>query len=474
MIIKKTSYERINLLVDKDSFHEIDSGLEGYDNKGNALKGDGVVTGWGYIENKKVCIYAQEAHIKGGTLGCKHGNKIVNLIEIAIRERCPLIGIHDSGGARIEEGVDALDSYGRIFLKNVEAAGKIPQICILAGNCAGGAAYAPALMDFIFSIKNETRMFITGPKIVKEITGQDVSSEELGGQNVHLSKTGIVHFGSDTEEEAYTKVRRLVKFLPTSCYENSGENYTYVEKNQTGIEDILPKSSRKVYDIKKVIEIITDSDSFIEVQKEYASNIVVGFAKVSDIKIGIVANQPYYLGGALDCLASKKAARFIRFCDSYNIPILTLVDTPGFLPGSSQEHNGVIREGAKLVFAYAESTIPQITIIIRKAFGGAYIAMGSKALGANQVYAWTDYQIGVMGAESALQILYKKDLQDLTMEDKKILIKKYQQELNTKPFVDGYIDNIISPQDTRKVIFETLKFFNRQYHGNFKHRNVNL
>ena len=383
---KKGKYhaiERIHLLLDKDSFQEIGSLIVNYgynEEKGDKkIDYDGVITGSGKIKGEKVFVFAQDFTVNGGTLGLKHGRKIAHIINLAIKAKRPLIGIYDSGGARIGEGINALAGCGEMMYYNTLASGYIPQISVIVGACAGAAAYSPAITDFVFMVDGIGSMFITGSKVVKCVTGEETTLEELGGAKVHAKQSGVVHFTYKKEKECFSVVRQLVSILPSSCDNKLQDRMmTYIDKVMPHIEDILPKENTKVYNVKDIITEFVDDNSFIEVHEKFACTLVVGFAKLSGITIGIVANQSAYNCGSIDCDSSDKAARFVRFCDSFQIPIITLVDTPGYLPGVDQEHNGIIRHGAKLLFAYAEATVTKVTVIIRKAYGGAYIAMGSK------------------------------------------------------------------------------------------------
>lgn len=460
---KLHAIERIRLLLDEGSFCEIGSSISSK-KMGDAceekLPYDGVITGYGTILGHMVYIYSQDFTVNGGTLGLKHGRKIKNIIEHAITQRCPVIGINDSGGARIQEGVNALAGYGEVFLENTRASGYIPQITIIAGPCAGGAVYSPGITDFIFVIDKISKMFVTGPDVVASVTGQKCTAEELGGANIHACKTGVAHFYSKDEYECFQNVKNLVNLL-SSALEVNNSTPQYVEKI-THIDNIVPKEQRKIYDIRKVIYEIFDSNSFLEVQKEFAPNLVVGFAKLSGIVVGIVANQPAYLGGILDTDSSNKGARFIRYCDAYDIPLITLVDVPGFMPGTTQEYAGIIRHGAKLLYAYSEATTIKITTILRKAYGGAYIAMCSKHLNADFVYAWKNAEVAVMGGEGAVQILYKKEIASLNGEEKIQYINNKTKEYETNfinvqmALEEGYVDEIIEPSQMRKRFFRDI------------------
>ncbi|SFR68982.1 acyl-CoA carboxylase subunit beta [Anaeromicropila populeti] len=458
---KLHAIERIALLLDKDSFCEIGSGISNYgscDSSAKKLPYDGVITGHGTIEGKTVFVYSQDFTVNGGSLGLRHGRKIAHVIELAIKNKCPIIGINDSGGARIQEGVNALAGYGDIFYYNTMASGYIPQISIIAGACAGGAVYSPGITDFIFVIDNISKMFVTGPNVVKSVTGQVCTAEELGGAEVHAKKSGVAHFYHQSERECFKKVRELVKIFPEdSVYPDKFS--VYVKKRGSKIANIIPEESKKAYDVRHIIDEIVDQNSFLEVQEHFAQNVVIGFGKIGDITVGIVANQPYFMSGVLDCDSSDKAARFIRFCDSFDIPIISLVDVPGFMPSTTQEHSGIIRHGAKLLYAYAEATTTKLTVVLRKAYGGAYIAMCSKHLKADFVYAWPKAEIAVMGAEGAVQIINRKEMKALSGDDKKKFydekVRAYNDNfMNANTAVEeGYVDELIQPSETRERLY---------------------
>ena len=463
---KLHAIERIAHLVDKNSFFEIGSKITHHCTQfAMDLKPapyDGVITGFGTIHGRKVAVYSQDFTIIGGTLGKMHGDKIARIIKSAIEIGCPVIGINDSGGARIQEGVNALAGYGNIFYQNTKASGFVPQISIIAGPCAGGAVYSPGLTDFVFVIDEISHMFVTGPAVVKQVLFQDVSAEELGGSLMHATKSGVAHFRAESEIECYEKVRQLLMMVP-HCAEHVPPEITrkYERKSQARIEKILPTKANAAYDMKDIISQLTDRGSFLEVMDEYAENLIVGFAKVSDALVGIVANQPKIMAGVLDCDASDKTARFVRYCDAFRIPLLTLVDVPGYMPGIEQEEKGIIRHGAKVLFAYSEASVPKITVIIRKAFGGAYIAMCSKHLGADFVFAWPTAQIAVMGAEGAVNIVFSREIKSAakpqTVRDERI--SQYNEEF-LNPYLaarEGYVDEVIDPEQTRRLVFESLK-----------------
>jgi methylmalonyl-CoA decarboxylase subunit alpha len=462
---KLHAIERIELLVDKNSFFEIGSEIThtatqfGMDKKPAPY--DGVITGFGTIGGRKVAIYSQDFTIIGGTLGRMHGEKIALVIQAAMEMGCPVIGINDSGGARIQEGVNALAGYGRIFYQNTKASGYIPQISIIAGPCAGGAVYSPGLTDFIFVIDEISNMFVTGPAVVKNVLFQDVTAEELGGAKVHATKSGVAHFRSESEVECYHKVRQLIAMLPhCATHERPKITRSYERKPQAKIDKVMPDKANAAYDIKSIISHLTDRGSFLEVMEENAKNMVVGFAKVSGILVGIIANQPKVMAGVIDCDASDKTARFVTYCDAFNIPLLTLVDVPGYMPGIDQEQKGIIRHGAKILYAYSNASVPKITVIVRKAFGGAYIAMCSKHLGADFVFAWPTAQIAVMGAEGAVDIVYGREIKAAADPQgvREERIEQYNAEyLNPHLAAKlGYVDEIINPDQTRKMVYQSL------------------
>ncbi len=454
---KLTAIERINLLLDPDSFIEIDKFTM---DKDVNIHGDSVIVGTGKINNKNVCVYSQDFTVMGGSLSNTAADKICKIMDIAIKTGCPVIGIIDSGGARIQEGVDSLVGYAKIFTKNVRSSGVIPQISIIVGPSAGGATYSPAVTDFIFMVKKIGQMYITGPDVVKQVTGEETTHEELGGSESHMKQSGLAHFVYDSEKECYENVRKLLDYIP----QNNKEEVLRIDSNEPASNDemdsILPGNSSLSYDMKKIIDNIVDKNTFLEIQNEYAKNIIVGFCKINGKNIGLVAQQPNHLAGVLDINASEKAARFIRFCDAFNIPIVSLVDVPGFLPGTDQEHSGIIRRGAKLLYAYAEATVPKISIILRKAYGGAYIVMSSKYLLSDLNYAWPSAEIAVMGPEAAIKLIYRKELKN-SKNPKKLeeeLLKKYKDEV-LSPYrlaEKGYIEDIINPDETRETIIQAI------------------
>ena len=465
---KLHAIERINLLCDKGTFVETYQGVKhnctsfGMDKK--EIPYDGVITGFGKINGRKVAVYAQDFTIQGGSLGHMHGRKIADLTKMAIDARCPVIGINDSGGARIQEGVDALCGYGDLFYQNVRASGSVPQISIIAGPCAGGAVYSPGITDFIFAVDKISQLFITGPKVVKSVMFMDITAEDLGGASIHSKKSGVAQFRCISEPECFDKVRALLDYIPHYYGDElvQAAKFHYSEhKKETHIEKVIPENARKGYDIRDIINDVTDDDSFFETSEEFAINCVTGFAKIEGRSVGIVANNPQGMGGIMDCDASDKIARHVRYCDAYNIPILTFVDVPGFVPGPQEEQKGIIRHGAKVIYAYSESTVPKVTVITRKAYGGAYIAMCSKHLGADFVYAWPKSEIAVMGAEGAIEIVFAKELKDPSRAAEVAQKKQeYITEIMTPKIAAqrDYISEIIEPSETRAKIVASLNF----------------
>lgn len=465
---KLTARERIEYLLDKDSFEEFDAFVthrcHNFGLEKNKILGDGVITGYGTIDGRLVYVFSQDFTVFGGSLSETFALKICKVMDLAMKMGAPVIGLNDSGGARIQEGIMSLAGYADIFQRNVEASGVIPQISAILGPCAGGAVYSPALTDFIIMAEKTSYMFITGPKVVKTVTNESVTEEQLGGSMVHASKSGVSHFSAENEEEALGIIRKLISFIPQNNLEEAPLVSTNDPINRTDeeLEVIIPDSPNQPYDMKDIIYRVVDDEEFLEVGRHFAPNIVTGFGRFNGRSVGIVANQPSYLAGVLDINASKKAARFVRFCDAFNIPILTFVDVPGFLPGTAQEYRGIISEGAKLIYAYAEATVPKVTIITRKAYGGAYDVMSSKHLRGDVNYAWPTAEIAVMGAEGAVQILHRKELEgDESGERAKELVEEYIEKFSN-PFVAasrGFVDDVIDPKHTRfRIIraFESL------------------
>lgn len=463
---KLTARERIDILLDPDSFEEFDTFVEhectnlGIDKKHFA--GDGVVTGYGTIDGRKVFVFSHDFTVFGGSLSKTFANKVLKVMDMAAKTGAPVIGLNDSGGARIQEGVDSLAGYGDIFLKNVMYSGVVPQISAIMGPCAGGAVYSPAITDFVFMVKDNSYMFVTGPKVVKTVTNEDVTVDELGGSYVHNSKSGVSHFACESEEELLQSIRTLISYIPQNNMELPPEYETDdpPQRECFKLNGLIPDNPNVPYDVREVINEIVDDSEFFEVQKLWASNIVVGFARFAGKSVGIIANQPKHLAGVLDINASIKGARFVRFCDSFNIPLITLEDVPGFLPGTVQEHGGIIRHGAKLLYAFAEATVPKVTVILRKAYGGAYDVMSSKHLRGDVNYALPTAEIAVMGPKGAVEIIFRKELAEADNPGEKAaeLEEEYRDKF-ANPYVaakKGYIDDVIEPQNTRYRICRAL------------------
>jgi len=477
---KNTARERINLLLDPGTFNELDKMVThratdfGIDKQ--KFPGDGLVSGYGKIDGRLVYVFAQDFTVFGGTLSRTNADKILKIQDLAIKMGAPLIGLNDSGGARIQEGVESLAGYADIFYNNVLSSGVIPQISAILGPCAGGAVYSPALTDFIFMVEKTSHMFVTGPEVIKTVTHEDVTKEELGGAITHASKSGVAHFTGSDEEQTLMMVRELLSFIPSNNMEEPPKKISTDPENRTdlSLNQVVPVDPNKPYDIKDIIHKIIDDEHFLEVQPHYAANIVIGFARMGGKPIGIVANQPAHLAGVLDINSSSKAARFVRFCDAFNIPLVTLVDVPGFLPGTGQEFGGIIKHGAKLLYAFAEATVPKITLITRKAYGGAYDVMSSKHIGADVNLAYPTAEIAVMGPEGAINILYRK----LSDEEKAAAVEEYRDKF-ANPYRAaslGYIDEIILPQDTRFKIIQALNMTHNKRKSNLprKHGNIPL
>ncbi len=505
---KLTARERIDILLDKGTFVEIDAFMESriddFDLDKRRVPGDGIVTGYGEIDGRCVFVASEDFTVIGGTLGEIHSLKFTKIQDMAMEMKAPFICINDSGGARIEEGISSLSGYSGMFLRHTKASGMIPQIAVILGPCSGGACYAPAICDFIFMVKDISKMFITGPNVVKTVINEEVSVEELGGADVHAKKSGVSHFTYDSEGECLMGVRKLLSYLPSS-FETKAPMVKSIEEKESllfsvnrmlnkltlrknvlekkaenpcaGLRDIVPDNSRNAYDVKKVIQCIADTSSFFEVQSQFATNVVVGFARMAGESVGFVANQPSSMCGSLDYHASDKMARFIRFCDCFNVPLVTLVDVPAFLPGTAQEHNGIIRHGAKVLYAYSEATVPKISLIMRKAYGGAYIAMNSKEMGADIVYAWPIAEIAVMGADGAVNIAFKRKIKAAAdPEAMRKQCKKEYEERFLNPYVAaarGYVNEVIKPEESRDKILSALKILKtknieipKKKHGN--------
>jgi acetyl-CoA/propionyl-CoA carboxylase len=471
-------------LLDSNSFIELDKFVTHRSDDPELKKyyGDGLLTGFGTIDGRQVFVYVYDFTVLGGSLGEMAGKKVSKVMSHAMKVGCPIIGILDSGGARIQEGVSSLDGYGDIFLKNALASGVIPQITASIGPCAGGAVYSPAMTDFVIMVEHVGQMFVTGPEVVKQVLSQDVTFEELGGAKTHATKSGVAHFVAKDEIDCMDKIKTLLSYIPQNNREepprfDSNDDLNRIDQN---IINILPDNPYHPYDIKEIIKTIVDDGNFFEIHELFAENIVVGFSRLAGNSVGIIANQPSFLAGALDIHSSVKAARFIRFCDSFNIPIITLVDTPGYLPGSDQEHNGIIRHGSKLLYAYCEATVPKITCIIGKAYGGAYIAMGSKNLGTDINYAWPTAEIAVLGPEAAITIMHRKSLKNSpdAIEIKKKLAKDYRNKF-ANPYIAaerGTIDLVIDPMETRPMILNALNALSskKEHRPWKKHGNKNL
>ncbi len=462
---KMTARERILTLLDEDSFHEYDLFVEhdarDFGMDGKVLAGDGVIIGTGTVYGSPVAIFAQDFTVAGGSLGLMHARKITKIMDYALTMRIPLIGINDSGGARIQEGVNSLAGYGEIFFRNTLASGVIPQISVILGPCAGGAVYSPALTDFVFVVENISKMFITGPEVIKTVLGEEISMEDLGGARVHSEITGNAHFFSTSETECFDQIKKLITFIPWNNKRKALRFEPKQPKPEFKINEIVPENPATPYDVRNVIRALVDDSDFFEVMELFAPNIVIGFGRLNGDTIGFVANQPLYLAGVLDCDSSDKAARFVRFCDSFNIPLVTLEDLPGYLPGADQEHAGVIRHGAKLLYAFSEATVPKINVILRKAYGGGYIAMNSRHLRADFVFAWPGAEIAVMGPEGAANIIFRKEIMEAADKEqmRKQKIKEYKDKFSN-PYVaaaKGYIDSVIEPEETRRFLLHAIE-----------------
>lgn len=482
---KLTARERIHFLLDEGSFEEIgmlvthrstDFGMEN-----EKYLGDGVITGYGTVNGRLTYIFSQDFTVFGGSLSETHAEKICKIMDMAMKNGAPIIGLNDSGGARIQEGVVSLGGYADIFYRNVQASGVIPQLSAIMGPCAGGAVYSPAITDFILMVENTSYMFVTGPNVVKTVTHEEVSSEELGGASTHATKSGVTHFACANEIEAINHLKKILSYVPQNCEDTAPFTaYEQSDEERTSLNDILPSNATQPYDIRDVIAQVTDEDSFLEVHAAYAENIVVGFARLAGRSIGIVANQPAYLAGVLDNNASVKAARFVRFCDCFNIPLLVFEDVPGFLPGTDQEWNGIITNGAKLLYAFSEATVPRITVITRKAYGGAYDVMNSKHIGADMNYAWPSAEIAVMGAKGAAEIIFKKEIGSAEDPEEKWLEKeKLYSDIFANPYraaERGFVDEVIEPSQTREKLIKAFKMLENKVVNNprKKHGNIPL
>lgn len=485
---KLTARDRIELLLDKGSFRELDAFVMNRAGGGFGLEKpqhltDGVITGWGTVDGRLVYVYSQDFTVLGGSLGRAHAAKIVKVQEMALKNGAPVLGINDSGGARIQEGLMSLVGYSDVFLHNVMASGVVPQLSAIMGPCAGGAVYSPALTDFIFMVKNTSHMFLTGPDVVKTVTHEDVTFEELGGASVHNTKSGVAHFAAESEGDCLFLMRELLGYLPSNNMEDPPFAKTNDDPLRTDetLDNIVPDNPSKPYDIKEVIHAVVDEGKFLEIHEFYAANIVVGFARLGGHAVGIIANQPAVFAGVLDIDASEKAARFVRFCDSFNIPLITFEDVPGFLPGVAQEHGGIIRSGAKLLYAYCEATVPRITVITRKAYGGAYCVMNPRTIRGDLVLAWPSAELAVMGADGAVRIIFRRELQQAEDPEARRaeLVKQYQDEI-LNPYAvaaaNGEIDDIIEPRDTRPRLINALEMLRNKRDSNppRKHGNIPL
>ncbi|RMF03132.1 MAG: acyl-CoA carboxylase subunit beta [Alphaproteobacteria bacterium] len=479
---KLTARERIELLLDEDSFEEFDMYVEhrctDFGMAEQKIPGDGVVTGWGTINGRVVYVFAKDFTVFGGSLSETHAGKITKIQDMALKNRAPIIGLFDAGGARIQEGVAALGGYGEVFYRNVMASGVIPQISVIMGPCAGGDVYSPAMTDFIFMVKDTSYMFVTGPDVVKTVTNETVTAEELGGASIHTTKSSVSDGAYENDVEALLQMRRLMDFLPASNLDDAPLIPTKdgADRTEKSLDTLVPDNPNKPYDIKELILKVADEGDFFELQEEFARNIVIGFGRLEGRTVGFVANQPMVLAGVLDSDASRKAARFVRFCDCFNIPIVTFVDVPGFLPGTAQEYGGLIKHGAKLLYAYSEATVPKVTVITRKAYGGAYDVMASKHIRADVNYAWPSAEIAVMGPKGAAEILYRSELGDPDKIARRI--KEYEERF-ANPFIAaerGYIDEVILPRNTRRRVCRALNMLRNKHTENpwKKHGNIPL
>jgi acetyl-CoA carboxylase carboxyltransferase component len=481
-----TARERLDLFLDPASFRETDAFVtnrpSGIGMSQTKMLTDGVVTGWGTVDGRLVYVFSQDFTVMGGSLGAAHAEKIVKVMDMAMKNGAPIIGFNDSGGARIQEGMMSLVGYSEIFYRNVRSSGVIPQLSAIMGPCAGGAVYSPALTDFIFMTKGTSHMFVTGPDVVKAVTHEDVTFEELGGAMIHNSASGVAHFAGESEGDTIYRIRNLLSYLPS----NNMEDPPFVKskddplRTDAALDNIIPDTANKPYDMKEVIRSVVDDGKFLEAHEHFAGNIVVGFARLGGQSVGIVANQPANLAGVLDIKASEKGARFVRFCDCFNIPLVTFEDVPGFLPGVGQEHGGIIRHGAKLLYAYCEATVPRITVITRKAYGGAYCVMNSRPIGGDLALAWPTAEMAVMGADGAVNILYRRELSSASngVEKKAELVKAYTDEF-ANPYVAasrGFIDDVIEPHDTRPRLINALQMLKNKRDKNppRKHGNIPL
>ncbi|AMM92857.1 acyl-CoA carboxylase subunit beta [Peribacillus simplex] len=481
---KLTARERIELLVDEGTFVEINPFIEnrGLEYGSGEAPGEGVVTGYGKVDGCLIFLFAQDFTVFGGALGEMHATKITKIMDLAAENGAPIIGLNDSGGARIQEGVLSLDGYGHIFYRNSIYSGVIPQISVIMGPCAGGAVYSPAITDFVFMVEKTSQMFITGPKVIESVTGAKINSEDLGGASVHSTISGNAHFTGPTEEDVLNEVRRLIGYLPSNYEENppykEPVNKVPLDERIDELLDVVPIDGTKVYDVRKVIHLIVDDQDFMEVQPKFAKNIVVGFGRINGDTVGIIANNPKMMAGGLDIDSSDKCARFIRFCDCFKIPLITFEDVSGFIPGIQQEHGGIIRHGAKILYAYSEALVPKITVILRKAYGGAYVALNSKATGADLVFAWPSAEIAVMGPSGAANIIFAKEINESTDPEafRQEKINEYRERF-ANPYVasaNGIVDDVIDPRDTRKSIASALEMLKNKKKALPKKRHGNI
>ncbi len=481
---KLTARERLDILLDKGSFTELDMFVQHRSNdfgmENNRILTDGVVTGYGTIDGRQMMVFSQDFTVFGGSLSEAFAEKICKVMDMALKIGVPIIGLNDSGGARIQEGVVSLGGYADIFLKNTLASGVVPQISAILGPCAGGAVYSPAITDFVFMAKNTSHMFVTGPNVVKTVTHEEVSMEELGGADTHASKSGVAHFACENEVEVLQNIRKLISYLPLNNLDDPPESEQQSSSNiaQEELNALVPENPNKPYDMHRVINIISDKDSFFEVHTDFAENIIVGFARMGGKSVGIVANQPAHLAGVLDIDSSVKAARFVRFCDAFNIPLITFEDVPGFLPGTEQEWRGIIKNGAKLLYAFAEATVPKLTVITRKAYGGAYDVMSSKHIRGDLNFAWPRAEIAVMGPKGAVEIIFKNQIADAKDPQKETerLINEYREKF-ANPYVAagrGYIDDVIKPHETRSKLITGLKLLETKVDSNPKKKHGNI
>lgn len=482
---KKTARERLESILDSGSFVEIGAFAQGDLNEASSLEiknpGEGVVTGYGTVDGRTIYVFAQDFTVAGGSLGEVHASKICRVLDLAAKNGSPVLGLNDSGGARIQEGVLALNGYGDIFYRNTIYSGVVPQLSVIMGPCAGGAVYSPALTDFVFMVEKTSHMFITGPQVIKSVTGEEVTQEDLGGAQAHNSTSGVAHFSDESEEECLQRVRALLSYLPSNNLDDPPlQEPEEPELDAEDLVTLVPEDTNKGYDVRDIIQRITDGSRFLEVHRDYAQNAVVGFARIGGHSVGIIANQPQVMAGCLDINSSDKISRFVRFCDSFNIPLVTFVDVPGYLPGVEQEWGGIIRHGAKILYAYAEATVPQVTVILRKAYGGAYLAMNARAMGADISLAWPSAEIAVMGPEGAVNIINRKEIEKAEdpQKERQQLVDNYRLKY-ANPYIaaaNGWIDDVIDPRQTREQLVRSLETLRskRETRPLRKHGNIPL